>query len=712
MILTSSLPAIGRPRQQPATDAGAPAEPVDRVMQIAESLGLLPQVLLDKYGQKNFAPPPPDSPENEIAHTVDEDEDGRLPLALDTSSSSSAEEDAEAHGHAQVGAQEVVGGEDQRSGAEERHQHQDEKDVSPRFTCTQKGKRRARTACVEDEHEEDAPRFTRAQKGKGRATTADLENHEREASVQPPPARAQEAPRPQAGTTGAPRPSATPKGQGPAIEGLSLDDILGGLPKRKGPVDFSAAITTAMNTARAKAAATGGDYFTTVAQWMLPEVEDVDSFSLDDLEDKRLEQLEEAMRRTMGEVDEAPPLDDGPAHGFDFDLHQVKGCTGVEMRRIAEVTGRRAERIRVLARKRLDFERQLHFLRCQAAHTEILNRVVASKRIWLERQLARFTKAEKRSKKAEGSGGGGDGGDDDGGDNGGAGGSGSWPTGGDEDDERCDDAGNPPAEDHPGDKNQQHEDVDEEEEEIDGGSDKESEVVQAKGNELAQDKSKAPAASKLAEKTVAPPVAAGQRAAQRMVRRLQRMSSAPSPIAGPSTSQMPPTTPALLPAWDADERPKAKTGWESSSDSDSSPPPPPILPQAPIAQRQSPPHNFISPPGRLSAPMHRNIETRAALARLPRHLIRLATASAAGRMLSSSPSAGSPSPPRGAAQGVGLSGAFSTEAAGANAVFGGMPPPFSPRAGESISHCWPRVRQPLAERGASGSAVREDEYDE
>ena len=85
MILTSSLPAIGRPRQQPATDAGAPAEPVDRVMQIAESLGILPQVLRDKYGQKNFAPPPPDSPENEIVHTADEDEDGRLPLALDIS---------------------------------------------------------------------------------------------------------------------------------------------------------------------------------------------------------------------------------------------------------------------------------------------------------------------------------------------------------------------------------------------------------------------------------------------------------------------------------------------------------------------------------------------------------------------------------------------------------------------------------------------------
>ena len=708
MILTSSLPAIGRPRQQPATDAGAPAEPVDRVMQIAESLGLLPQVLLDKYGQKNFAPPPPDSPENEIAHTVDEDEDGRLPLALDTSSSSSAEEDAEAHGHAQVGAQEVVGGEDQRSGAEERHQHQDEKDVSPRFTCTQKGKRRARTACVEDEHEEDAPRFTRAQKGKGRATTADLENHEREASVQPPPARAQEAPRPQAGTTGAPRPSATPKGQGPAIEGLSLDDILGGLPKRKGPVDFSAAITTAMNTARAKAAATGGDYFTTVAQWMLPEVEDVDSFSLDDLEDKRLEQLEEAMRRTMGEVDEAPPLDDGPAHGFDFDLHQVKGCTGVEMRRIAEVTGRRAERIRVLARKRLDFERQLHFLRCQAAHMEILNKVVASKRIWLEKQLARFTKAEKRSRKTGGSGSGGDGGDD-GGNNGGAGGSGGRPAGDNGDDERRD-GGDRPAEDHPGDKNREREDVDEGEDELKGGSDKENEVV--KENAVTQDEDKAPAASKPAEKTVAPPVAAGQRAAQRMVRRLERMSSLPSPVAGPSTAQAVPNTPALLPAWDADERPRAKTGWESSSDSDSSPPPPHIFPQAPIARRQSPPRNIISPLVRSSALMRRNIETRAALARLPRHLIRLATASAAGRMLSSSPSAGSPSPPRGAAQGIGLSAAFSTEAAGANAVFGGMPPPFSPRAGESISHCWPRVRQPLAERGASGSAVREDEYDE
>ena len=458
-------------------------------MQTAESLGMLPQVLFDKYGQKNFAPPPQDSPENKIAHTADEDKDGRLPLALDISSSSSAEEDAEVHGRANVGAQEVDGGDDQQS--EERHQDQDEGD-GPRFTRAQKGKGRARTASVEDEHEEDAPRLTRAQKEKGRATTANLKNREREGNVQPP----------QAGTTGAQRPSATPEGQGPAREGLSLDDILGGLPKRKGAVDFSAAIVTAMNTARAKAAATGGDYFTTVAQWMLPDVEDVDSFSLDDLEDKRLEQLEEAMRRTMGEVDEAPPVDDGPAHEFNFDLQQVKGCTGVEMRRIAEVTRRRAERIRVLARKRLDFERQVHFLQCQAAHTEILNKVVASKRIWLERQLAHFTRATKRSRMAGGSGSGGDGGDD-GGDNGGAGGSGSRPAGGN--DGRHDDGGDPPAEDHPGDGKRQREDVNEGEEGIDGGSDKENEVVQAKENEVAQNEGKAPAASKRAEKTVAPP---------------------------------------------------------------------------------------------------------------------------------------------------------------------------------------------------------------
>ena len=145
-----------------------------------------------------------------------------------------------------------------------------------------------------------------------------------------------------------------------------------------------------------------------------------------------------------------------------------------------------------------------------------------------------------------------------------------------------------------------------------------------------------------------------------------------------------------------------------------------MLPSAVIEQLQSVLRNPISPPPRSSAPMRRNMENpRTVLSGLPDFLTTLATASAEGRMLSSSPIAAPPPPQRSSAPRVSLSGAFSLDALNANPLFGGMLPPFSPRVGESISQCRPRARHQVAESGGRASAsfmvrdpVSEDEYSE
>ena len=651
---------------------------MDRILEIAESLGQLPKVLLEKYAPLNFALPPPEAePEHEIAPTADEDEDGRLPLALDISSSS-AEEDAEQRGGGQ-GNERDENGERELPVASEPDEDEGELPV-------------ASEPIEENGDEDNAPRYSRRDKGKGRATAADIESPEADEEGTPHSVEAEESA----------RATRAEKGKAGAT-GLGLDDILGG-EKRGGNSDFAAAIFAAVN-----AAASGGDYFSTIGQWLIPEIEDEDSLPPEDLIDKQLALLEEAVRRTLGALPPEPPAQDGPAHDFDFDLHQVKGCTGAEMRRIADRTRERAEKARKIAHDRAQLERSFHFLCCQAEHMSMLDKVVASKRLWLEMQMARFKKIFRKPSKGGKSGGGRGGHDgDDGGHDGGAGGSRSRPAGRNDEGEKGSGEDDRRAGNDANDEHQENEDGEEEDQEILGGSDKENEVV--------PDKGKAPTGSTTAKKTVAPPVAAGQRAAQRMVRRLQRMSSAPT--AGPSTSpsQTAPAAPALLPAWDADAHPRPKTGWESSSDSASSPPPVP-----PTAA--SPRRNPITPPTRSSAPMRRNMESgRRVLAELPDLVARLATASAAGRMLDSSPLAGLPQ--GGAARRVGLSGAFSLDQFGGNSSFGSLffgsgPPPVSPRAGESISQCMPRARRQLVEGGAGGSvsflsrgSAREDEYDE
>ncbi|EPT02563.1 hypothetical protein FOMPIDRAFT_1015319 [Fomitopsis schrenkii] len=401
----------------------------------------------------------------------------------------------------------------------------------------------------------------------------------------------------------------------------------------------------------------------------VPKLDDVESISPEDLEDMRLKLLEERTQRAVhDEPAAAPPAQDGPAHDFDFDLRKVKGCSGVEMLRIAQANAMRAEKIRAIRYKREQLQRDTSFLIEEARCTKILKWVLHSKRLALERMMnMQMSIIRYRSNSVDGGNGGNDGGDDSG-----AGGSGA--SGGSSND-GADNGEEDRVVEHDTGENSQEDD---ERHENQGVSDKENGGV--------HEDREAPSTSKAAGKQVAPPVAAGQQAAQGMMRPLQRRPSISE--AGPSTSQTAPTAPTLLPAWDADAPQSAKSGLDSSSDSDSSPSP--VIPST-YPRSRSP----FTPPPRTSVPMRRNMQS----ARRPLPELVL------------SPVARPPSvsPPRrveafplavlsrvGTARRVSLAGAFALDSHNEHLLFGGG----LSSSQESISQCMPRARPQPAEGGA------------
>lgn len=540
--------------------------------------------------------------------------------------------------------------------------------------------------------EDDAPRISRADKGKGRATDIDTDTlmvDENDGTV------ADEVPRFQGAQKGTER-----------VTDINAHGLLAnedGDKTRGGNANFAAAFADAI-AAAAATAASGGDYFSSIGQWIIPEVEDEDSLSPEGLVDKQLELLEEAVRKTMGELPATPPpAQDGPANGFDFDLHRVKGCSGAEMRRITHATRTRAQRMRGIAHRRAQLERDLHFLRCQAEHMAMLEKVIASKRLWLEQQMNMLGKAFRmRSKSGEGNGSDGHGGGDE--SNGsGAGGSRGKSTGGNDDGKTRSEEGNRAEQNVSGDKDWENEDGNEENWENESGSDKENTDVHGTGVALA--------GSKVVQRDVAPPVAASQRATRRTAHRVQRL-----PSLGPSISQAAAAAPTLLPAWNADALQGTGTGWELSSDSGSSP-----SPGLPLfsARLRSPQPNPFTPPPRSSASIRHNMESaRTPLSDLPGIVASLPSTSVASRAVEASPLASLSQ--LGGARRVSLTGAFALSAPNEHPLFGAGFSSISARAGESISQCMPGARRQLAEDGAgtpsfsflSRDAAMNDECDE
>lgn len=401
-----------------------------------------------------------------------------------------------------------------------------------------------------------------------------------------------------------------------------------------------------------------GDFWATSGRFVPPRITGANSSNQKDLEDERFKAFEESVRRMAHErVPGAPPVQDGPAHDFEFDVHKVKGCSGAEMKRIVDNMRMLAEAVRKIQSGREELQYDLAYNSALAEHINILKMVLLSKRLCLERMMRKMTTFRRRSHKGNGSNGGDNRGHD--GDDSSTGGSADNDTasGGKDNEGRAD------------------------EESDTGGDVREHEGESGNGNGENHGNRQLSSTSKAPGKQVAPSVAAGQRAAQRMVRRMQRLPS--SPMAGPSTSETTLAAPALLPAWDGTAAQGAQSGFDTSSDSDSSSSsPPPVLPSVTARLRSLSP-NPITPPLRSSAPMRRHMANAQNLvAGLPSGVLRPPSGS------STCSAAEEPS------RVGGLMGALALDTAGGISRGTRLSYPSAARAGEPISQYEPRERPP------------------
>ncbi|EPT03032.1 hypothetical protein FOMPIDRAFT_159850, partial [Fomitopsis schrenkii] len=392
---------------------------------------------------------------------------------------------------------------------------------------------------------------------------------------------------------------------------------------------------------------------------------EADADDQEDVEDERLEALEESVRRrALEQLAVAPAVQEGPAHDFDFDVEKVKGCSGAEMKRICDVMRERGKKIRKMQREREELARDLAYNRAKAEHISVLRDVLLSKRICLERMMQRMRRKFRRRSCDDHS-------DNDSSDNGGDDGADGGAASGGKDNSHT---GN----DERGQANEGS-DTSDESQKQEGGRGEEN--VEEYGD------GKPPRTSKAAGKQVAPSVAVGQRAAQRIVRGMPRRLPS-SPMAGPSTRKQVPAAPAILPAWDAAATQVAKA---SSSL---------VLPSA-SAQLQPRRPSPVTPLPRSSAAMRRSMAiAQQWLAGMPSGVARPPSDSSPDSAIGA-PSIAGPSQV-GTARRASLLGALAGDRSREDPIYGGhLSSTFATPAGEQ---CVPRARRPPIHNGAKASA--------